>query len=204
MLKEAGLGSLPGTAAEVLDDDVRGVLCPDKLNTQQWLEVVETGVWVCADVEGASLGLISKNRGECKLSLFTRVPAASLPCNNTKEQCGLQFYTVSKPLRSAGRAPCKYAQWHTRKALTDTAPCVLCCCVLHPVCTAPLCVLPAAHGVGLPTTSTIMFGHMDSLGSWARHLLALRDLQVRLGGASSSLFFLRGRGRAWHVPLGLL
>ncbi len=38
-LKEAGLGSLPGTAAEVLDDDVRAVLCPDKLNTAQWLEV---------------------------------------------------------------------------------------------------------------------------------------------------------------------
>jgi len=42
-LKSAGLGSLPGTAAEVLDDDVRGVLCPDKINTQQWLEVLETG-----------------------------------------------------------------------------------------------------------------------------------------------------------------
>lgn len=38
----AGLGSLPGTAAEVLHDDVRAVLCPDKLSTAQWLEVVET------------------------------------------------------------------------------------------------------------------------------------------------------------------
>lgn len=38
-LKDAGLGSLPGTAAEVLHDGVRGVLCPDKLNTQEWLEV---------------------------------------------------------------------------------------------------------------------------------------------------------------------
>ena len=42
-LKAAGLGSLPGTAAEVLDDDVRALLCPDKINTAQWLEVVETG-----------------------------------------------------------------------------------------------------------------------------------------------------------------
>ncbi len=41
-LKEAGLGTLPGTAAEVLDDDVRRVLCPDKLSTGQWLEVMET------------------------------------------------------------------------------------------------------------------------------------------------------------------
>lgn len=41
-LKEEGLGSLPGTAAEILDDEVRAVICPDKLTTAQWLEVVET------------------------------------------------------------------------------------------------------------------------------------------------------------------
>jgi FO synthase len=41
-LKAAGLSSLPGTAAEILDDEVRRVICPDKLNTQQWLEVVRT------------------------------------------------------------------------------------------------------------------------------------------------------------------
>ena len=39
-LRRAGLGSLPGTAAEVLDDEVRRVLCPDKLDTRQWLDVV--------------------------------------------------------------------------------------------------------------------------------------------------------------------
>ncbi len=39
-LKEAGLGTLPGTAAEVLDDEVRAVLCPDKINTAQWLDVM--------------------------------------------------------------------------------------------------------------------------------------------------------------------
>ena len=32
-LKEAGLASLPGTAAEILDDDIRAILCPDKINT---------------------------------------------------------------------------------------------------------------------------------------------------------------------------
>jgi FO synthase len=37
-LQEAGLASLPGTAAEILDDSVRAVLCPDKINTEQWLE----------------------------------------------------------------------------------------------------------------------------------------------------------------------
>ena len=41
-LMAAGLNTLPGTAAEVLDDEVRQVLCADKLNSEQWLEVMET------------------------------------------------------------------------------------------------------------------------------------------------------------------
>ena len=41
-LKEAGIGSLPGTAAEILDDEVRSVLCADKLSTDEWLDVMET------------------------------------------------------------------------------------------------------------------------------------------------------------------
>ncbi|MGH6782774.1 MAG: 7,8-didemethyl-8-hydroxy-5-deazariboflavin synthase CofG, partial [Sphingomonadaceae bacterium] len=41
MLRDEGLGSLPGTAAEILHDPVRDILCPDKLNTAQWLEVIE-------------------------------------------------------------------------------------------------------------------------------------------------------------------
>lgn len=40
-LRDAGLGSLPGTAAEVLDPGVRAVLCPDKISAEEWLEVVE-------------------------------------------------------------------------------------------------------------------------------------------------------------------
>ena len=81
MLRDAGLGSLPGTAAEILSDDARAVLCPDKLTSQGWLDTIE-----------------------------------------------------------------------------------------------------AAHLVGLPTTSTIMFGHIDTADHWATHLLALRDLQERTGG----------------------
>lgn len=80
-LKDAGLGTLPGTAAEVLDDEVRTIICPDKLNTQEWLDVVRT-----------------------------------------------------------------------------------------------------AHEVGLRTTSTIMFGHVDRPIHWARHLIRLRELQWRTGG----------------------
>ncbi|MEZ5381274.1 MAG: 5-amino-6-(D-ribitylamino)uracil--L-tyrosine 4-hydroxyphenyl transferase CofH [Microthrixaceae bacterium] len=37
-LADAGLASLPGTAAEILDDEVRAVLCPDKIDTDEWLE----------------------------------------------------------------------------------------------------------------------------------------------------------------------
>lgn len=80
-LKAAGLNSLPGTAAEILDDEVRDIICPDKLKTREWLEVLET-----------------------------------------------------------------------------------------------------AHKVGIRTTSTIMFGHVDRPEHWARHLLHLRDLQARTGG----------------------
>src|SRR5881227_978410 len=41
-LRAAGLASLPGTAAEILDDEVRAVICPDKVNTEQWLHVHDT------------------------------------------------------------------------------------------------------------------------------------------------------------------
>ncbi len=39
-LKDAGLGTLPGTAAEILDDEIREIICPDKINTQQWADVM--------------------------------------------------------------------------------------------------------------------------------------------------------------------
>lgn len=41
-LQDAGVNSMPGTAAEVLDDEVRRVLCPEKINTSTWLEIIGT------------------------------------------------------------------------------------------------------------------------------------------------------------------
>ena len=41
-LKEAGLKTLPGTAAEILDDDIRALICPDKINSEEWLEAHRT------------------------------------------------------------------------------------------------------------------------------------------------------------------
>ena len=81
LLKDAGLSTLPGTAAEILDDEVRAIICADKINTQQWLDVME-----------------------------------------------------------------------------------------------------AAHEVGFKTTATIMYGHLERLEHWARHLIRIRDLQDRTGG----------------------
>jgi FO synthase len=80
-LKAAGLGTVPGTAAEILDDEVRATLCPDKLDTAEWLNVMRT-----------------------------------------------------------------------------------------------------AHDVGLRSTATIMFGHMEAYEHWARHLMRLHVLQVETGG----------------------
>ncbi|MGK7942195.1 MAG: 7,8-didemethyl-8-hydroxy-5-deazariboflavin synthase subunit CofH [Crocosphaera sp.] len=59
-LKEAGLGSMPGTAAEVLDDRVRRVICPEKINSQTWLEIISlahrlglytTSTMLCGHIE---------------------------------------------------------------------------------------------------------------------------------------------------------
>ncbi|MEX0922458.1 MAG: 5-amino-6-(D-ribitylamino)uracil--L-tyrosine 4-hydroxyphenyl transferase CofH [Rhodovibrionaceae bacterium] len=80
-LQKAGLDTLPGTAAEILDDEIRAVICPDKVNTVEWLEVME-----------------------------------------------------------------------------------------------------AAHSLGLNTTATIMYGHVERPEHWARHLLRVRRLQQRTGG----------------------
>jgi FO synthase len=41
-LRDAGLATLPGTAAEILDDEIRAIICPDKINTEEWCEVHRT------------------------------------------------------------------------------------------------------------------------------------------------------------------
>jgi FO synthase len=66
-------------------------------------------------------------------------------------------------------------------------------------------VIETAHNVGLRTTATIMFGHVDDYRAWARHLLSVRDLQKRTGGftefvplpfvAHEAPLYKRGRAR---------
>ncbi|OFW67308.1 MAG: 7,8-didemethyl-8-hydroxy-5-deazariboflavin synthase subunit CofH [Actinobacteria bacterium RBG_16_68_21] len=103
-LKEAGLGTLPGTAAEILDDDIRRHLCPDKITTAEWARV-----------------------------------------------------------------------------------------------------MVLAHEMGLRSTATMMFGHIDGPPSWANHFEVLRAIQRRTGGFTEFVplpfvhmgapIFLRGRAR---------
>ncbi|MHC1625237.1 MAG: 5-amino-6-(D-ribitylamino)uracil--L-tyrosine 4-hydroxyphenyl transferase CofH [Methermicoccaceae archaeon] len=80
-LKKSGLGSMPGTAAEILVDDVRKTICPKKLSTDQWVEVIET-----------------------------------------------------------------------------------------------------AHKIGIPSTATMMYGHIESWRDRLEHILLIRDIQKRTGG----------------------
>jgi len=91
MLKEAGLGSVPGTAAEILDDDVRQSLSPNKLKVKQWIEIIRT-----------------------------------------------------------------------------------------------------AHQLGIPSTSTMMYGHTETPEHWVRHMLLLRNIQKETGGFTE------------FVPLGFI
>lgn len=42
ILKENGLDSMPGTAAEILDDEIRNKICPNKINTKKWIEIIKT------------------------------------------------------------------------------------------------------------------------------------------------------------------
>jgi 7,8-didemethyl-8-hydroxy-5-deazariboflavin synthase CofH subunit len=107
MLKEAGLGSVPGTAAEILDDDVRESLSPNKLKVRQWVEIIRT-----------------------------------------------------------------------------------------------------AHQLGIPSTSTMMYGHTETPEHWVRHLLLLREIQQETGGFtefvplgfihSQTRLFQKGGARAGH------
>ena len=107
MLKEAGLNSIPGTAAEILDDEVRRSLSPNKLKVRQWIEIIRT-----------------------------------------------------------------------------------------------------AHSLGIPTTSTMMYGHTELPEHWVKHLLLLRDIQKDTGGFtefvplgfihSQTRLFQTGRARAGH------
>ncbi|MEM8778764.1 MAG: 7,8-didemethyl-8-hydroxy-5-deazariboflavin synthase subunit CofH [Cyanobacteria bacterium P01_G01_bin.49] len=86
-LKDVGLGSMPGTAAEVLDDKVRRIICPEKINTQTWLEIISlahrfgvntTSTMLCGHIETPQQQIqhLSYLRNLQKVALENKYPAA--------------------------------------------------------------------------------------------------------------------------------
>ena len=106
-LQEAGLRSLPGTAAEILDDEVRAVLCPDKVTTEEWLEVhrVAHSVGLRSNVT-MMFGSVERPRHWVTHLLRTR--ALQRETGGFTEFVGLPFVHMAAPIylkRGARRGP---------------------------------------------------------------------------------------------------
>lgn len=102
-LKEAGLGTLPGTAAEILDDEVRATLCPDKINTAQWFEVMEAAHEVGFNTTATIMyGHIEKYEHVARHLL--RVRALQAKTGGFTEFVILPFIHMESPLYLKGNA----------------------------------------------------------------------------------------------------
>ena len=104
---DAGLRSLPGTAAEILDDSVRDVLCPDKLSTEEWLEAhrIAHGVGLRSNVT-MMFGAVEQPEHWVKHLLITRDLQAET--GGFTEFVGLPFVHMASPIylqRKARRGP---------------------------------------------------------------------------------------------------
>jgi FO synthase len=106
-LMDAGLRSLPGTAAEILDDPVREILCPDKITTDEWLEChrVAHGVGLRSNVT-IMFGAVESPRSWARHILRTR--ALQAETGGFTEFVGLPFVHMAAPIylqRKARRGP---------------------------------------------------------------------------------------------------
>jgi FO synthase len=106
-MKDAGLASLPGTAAEILDDDVRAVLCPDKVSSDEWLDAhrVAHSVGLRSNVT-MMFGSIEHPRSWAKHLVRTRELQAET--GGFTEFVGLPFVHMASPIylqRKARRGP---------------------------------------------------------------------------------------------------
>jgi 7,8-didemethyl-8-hydroxy-5-deazariboflavin synthase CofH subunit/7,8-didemethyl-8-hydroxy-5-deazariboflavin synthase CofG subunit len=106
-LAEAGLKTLPGTAAEILDDEVRAVLCPDKVTTDEWLEVhrVAHGIGLRSNVT-IMFGSVERPRHWARHLLRTR--ALQRRTGGFTEFVPLPFVHMAAPLylqRRSRRGP---------------------------------------------------------------------------------------------------
>ena len=106
-LMDAGLRTLPGTAAEILDDEVRAVLCPDKISTEEWLEChrVAHQVGLRSNVT-IMFGAVESPRSWARHLLLTRDLQAET--GGFTEFVGLPFVHMASPIylqRKARRGP---------------------------------------------------------------------------------------------------
>jgi 7,8-didemethyl-8-hydroxy-5-deazariboflavin synthase CofH subunit len=102
-LRDAGLKTLPGTAAEILDDEVRAVLCPDKISTEEWLEVHRTAhaVGLRSNVT-IMFGSVERPRSWAKHLVVTR--ALQRETGGFTELVPLPFVHMATPIYLSRRA----------------------------------------------------------------------------------------------------
>ncbi|HEX2023506.1 MAG TPA: 5-amino-6-(D-ribitylamino)uracil--L-tyrosine 4-hydroxyphenyl transferase CofH [Acidimicrobiales bacterium] len=102
-LVDAGLRSLPGTAAEILDDEVRAVICPDKVDTEGWLEAHRTAhsVGLRSNIT-IMFGSIERPRHWARHLLRTR--ALQAQTGGFTEFVPLPFVHMAAPMYLQGRA----------------------------------------------------------------------------------------------------
>jgi len=103
VLKAAGLSTLPGTAAEVLDDEVRAVICPDKVNTEEWLEAhrLAHGVGLRSNV---TIMFGTVERPEHVARHLVRTRDLQKETGGFTEFVGLPFVHMATPIYLTGRA----------------------------------------------------------------------------------------------------
>jgi FO synthase len=102
-LKAAGLGTLPGTAAEILDDEVRAVLCPDKIGTDRWLDVMRTAHGVGFKTTSTIMyGHV--DRYEHWARHLLRIRALQIETGGFTEFVPLPFVHMEAPIYLKGRA----------------------------------------------------------------------------------------------------
>jgi FO synthase len=102
-LKAAGLSSLPGTAGEILDDEVRAVICPDKIKTAEWLEVMEKAHTVGLRAT-ATIMFGHVDRYEHWARHLLRVRAVQARTGGFTEFVPLPFVPMEAPMYLKGRA----------------------------------------------------------------------------------------------------
>lgn len=104
-LKRAGLGTLPGTAAEILDDEVRAVLCPDKIKTAEWLEVMRTAHR--AGLRSTSTIMFGHMKSPVHWARhLLRIRALQAETGGFTEFVPLPFVHMEAPIYRKGRARC--------------------------------------------------------------------------------------------------